>query len=139
MTAWTWIALGLVIAFASLWLLDDLRRGAVVLALAGFAAGLAIRVVFQARWRLAVAVIALAVTATVALSQSGIRARVGSHLQVPMFRDGYALVLSGMITAVVGSGTVSARYRADGLLLLDPDSTTVGYSGNLPTPVLLGN
>ncbi len=31
-----------------------------------------------------------------------VRARVGSHLRVPMFRDGYALVASGLITAVVG-------------------------------------
>jgi O-antigen/teichoic acid export membrane protein len=33
----------------------------------------------------------------------GLRRRIGSHLRVPMFRDGYALVLSGMITAVLGA------------------------------------
>jgi hypothetical protein len=66
----------ILVAFASLWLLDDLRRGAVMLAVAGFAAGLAIRVVFQARWRVAVALIAITVAGAGALSQSRIRARV---------------------------------------------------------------
>jgi len=33
----------------------------------------------------------------------GVRERLSSHLRVPMFRDGYALVLSGMVTAVFGA------------------------------------
>lgn len=65
----------IVIAFASLWLLDDLRRGAVILALAGFATGLAIRVVFQARWRVAAALVAVAIISVVALSRPSVRAR----------------------------------------------------------------
>lgn len=71
----------MVIALASLWLLDDLRRGAVMLALAGFVTGLAVRVVFQARWRVAVTVVALAIVSTVALSQPAIRARVIDGLE----------------------------------------------------------
>ncbi len=44
-----------------------------------------------------------------------IRGRVGSHVRVPMFRDGYALVLSGMVTAVLGVAywvVAAHRYSA---------------------------
>jgi O-antigen/teichoic acid export membrane protein len=47
---------------------------------------------------------------------AGLRARVDSHLRIPMFRDGYALVLSGMITAVVGAAywvVAAHRYSAE--------------------------
>ena len=77
-----WPRVGFIlIAFASLWLLDDLRRGAVGLALAGFAAALAIRVVFRARWRVAVALVAMAVAGAGALSQSSVRAQVVDGLE----------------------------------------------------------
>lgn len=69
------------IAIASLWLLNDLRRGALVLAVAGLAAGLVIRFIFQARWRVVVAIIAAAVIGAGALSQSRIRERAVDGLE----------------------------------------------------------
>ncbi|MDO8677388.1 MAG: hypothetical protein Q7R30_02335 [Acidobacteriota bacterium] len=66
----------IVIAGASLWLLDDLRRGAVMLAGSGIAVGLALRFVAATRRRLAAAATAVLLAAVVGLSQPPMRARV---------------------------------------------------------------
>jgi hypothetical protein len=49
----SWIALAITVAVC-IWILDDLRRGAVVLSLAGLACGLAIRVIGATRWPVAI-------------------------------------------------------------------------------------
>ena len=66
----------IVIAGASLWLLDDLRRGAVMLAGSGLAVGLTLRFVAATRWRLATAVAAATIAVVVTFSQPPVRARV---------------------------------------------------------------
>jgi len=48
----SWIALA-ALAAVCIWILDDLRRGAVVLSLAGLACGVAIRVIGSTRWPMA--------------------------------------------------------------------------------------
>ena len=50
--AMSWIALA-ALAAVCIWILDDLRRGAVVLSLAGLVCGVAIRVIGSTRWPLA--------------------------------------------------------------------------------------
>ncbi len=58
-----------------IWLLDDLRRGAVVLTVSGLALGVLIRVAAVTSTRLAVVSAAVVVAATVALSEPSIRVR----------------------------------------------------------------
>ncbi len=62
-------------AAAVLWLLNDLRRGAVVLALAGIATGLIIRIVAATPRRLAASLVAAVIVVAIALSIPGVRQR----------------------------------------------------------------
>lgn len=63
-------ALALAVIGASLWVLEDLRRGALVLATAGIGCGLLLRVVGAARWRLVAAAVVVAVGLVVAARSS---------------------------------------------------------------------
>lgn len=63
------------VAAASLWVLDDLRRGAIVLATSGIAAGLLLRFILQARWRIVAAALILIVAVGAAASQPAIESR----------------------------------------------------------------
>jgi hypothetical protein len=65
----------IVLAGAALWLLDDLRRGALVLAGAGLAAGVLVRITFIARWRLATMAVIAGLALAVVLAQPALRAR----------------------------------------------------------------
>jgi len=67
-------ALFVTVAAGVLWLLNDLRRGAVVLAIAGIATGLIIRIAATPR-RLAASLVAAVIVATVALSIPAVRQR----------------------------------------------------------------
>ena len=60
----SWIGLALLVLIC-IWILDDLRRGAVVLSLAGLACGVAIRVIGSTRWP-------LVTTATLLIAAMGI-------------------------------------------------------------------
>ena len=64
--AGSWIALAVLVAVC-IWILDDLRRGAVVLSLAGLACGVAIRVIGSTRWPL-VTTAALVIAALTAIA-----------------------------------------------------------------------
>jgi hypothetical protein len=68
------IALAMV-AMACLWLLDDLRRGGLVLAAAGIAAGLAARVVLARPWRIVAATALVIAVAGGAASRPSVRDR----------------------------------------------------------------
>lgn len=70
------IAASLAAAGACLWMMNDLRRGALVLALAGLGVGLGFRLIGGHRWRMVAAVAILAVGSAAALSQPSVRARV---------------------------------------------------------------
>ncbi len=59
-----------------MWLLNDLRRGAVILAMAGFGVGLAVRMAAGTRRRFALAVLVVVAGGLLALARPGIRARV---------------------------------------------------------------
>ena len=63
------------VAAASLWVLDDLRRGAIVLATSGIAAGLLLRFILATRWRIAAATIVLIVAIGAAAWQPAIESR----------------------------------------------------------------
>jgi hypothetical protein len=65
------IAIGL----ASLWLLADLRRGAVILTLAGLGLALAVRLIGGNRWRAAAATALIVIAVVAGLSQDAMRAR----------------------------------------------------------------
>lgn len=65
----------ILIAGGCLWLLDDLRRGAVVLLVSGIAVGLALHVAAATPRRLAAAIAAVIVAAAVGLAQPPLRAR----------------------------------------------------------------
>jgi hypothetical protein len=65
----------LLIAGACLWLLDDLRRGALILASAGIGLGLLLRLVFHSRRRAMVGSIAAVILIVVAAAQPAVRAR----------------------------------------------------------------
>ncbi len=65
----------LAVSGASLWLLDDLRRGALVLAGTGIAVGLVVRVVGSTRGRMAATVAATLVVLLAGWSQPTVRAR----------------------------------------------------------------
>ena len=69
------VAVMIAIAGASLWLLDDLRRGAVILLGSGLALGLVFYVVTATRWRMAAAIAVVMVAAVAALAQPRVRAR----------------------------------------------------------------
>lgn len=69
-------AAALAVTAACLWLVNDLRRGGLVLAAAGLGLGVAIRLLGGHRWRLAAAAFVLALVSTAALSQPSLRARV---------------------------------------------------------------
>lgn len=60
-SAGSWIGLAILVAVC-IWILDDLRRGAVVLSLAGLACGVAIRVIGQTRWPLVTTAVLLIAT-----------------------------------------------------------------------------
>ena len=60
---------------SAVWLLDDLRRGAVFLAIAGLAAGVLIRVTFAARWRVLTMAAIGGLAIAVMFAQPAIRAR----------------------------------------------------------------
>ena len=68
-------ALFIAVAAAVLWLLNDLRRGAVVLAVAGIATGLIIRIAGATPRRLAASLVAAVMVAAIALSIPGVRQR----------------------------------------------------------------
>lgn len=68
-------AILIAIAGGSLWLLDDLRRGAVMLLGAGIAMGLVLYVVAANARRLAVAIAAVVVVAAIGLAQPSLRTR----------------------------------------------------------------
>ena len=71
-----WQRIGLVVLSGSaIWLLDDLRRGAVFLAIAGLAAGVLIRVTFAARWRVLTMAAIGGLAIAVMFAQPAIRAR----------------------------------------------------------------
>jgi len=68
--AGSWIALAVLMALC-IWILDDLRRGAVVLSLAGLACGVAIRVIGSTRWPLTtVAALLIASLGVIAMAPS---------------------------------------------------------------------
>ncbi|MEO7155951.1 MAG: hypothetical protein ABI039_00230 [Vicinamibacterales bacterium] len=65
----------LAVIVACLWLLDDLRRGGLILATAGIALGLTMRVVFARPARVTIAAVAAATLLLVAVSSGPVRAR----------------------------------------------------------------
>lgn len=67
--SWVGFAIAAALAAASVWILDDLRRGAVVLAGAGIGCALVLRLLVGYRWRMAAAAAALAVAATAVVVQ----------------------------------------------------------------------
>ena len=73
---WTGMLLALVAIGASLWVLDDLRRGAIVLATAGIASAIVMRFVFASRQRAAWALAAAVVAAGIAVTQPPLSERV---------------------------------------------------------------
>ena len=68
-------ALSITLATIILWLLNDLRRGAVVLALAGIATGLIIRIAGATPRRLAASLVAAVIVIAIALSLPAVRQR----------------------------------------------------------------
>jgi hypothetical protein len=70
------VAAALAVAAACLWLMNDLRRGALILAVAGLGLGVAIRATAGHRWRVAAAVVLIAVGGAAGLSQPSWRVRV---------------------------------------------------------------
>ncbi len=72
---WRDAAIAVAIAAASLWLMNDLRRGALVIGLAGIGLGLAIHFTARSRWRVVAAVVALLATGAVFLSRPALQAR----------------------------------------------------------------
>ncbi len=73
---WSGMALALVAMAGSLWVLDDLRRGAIVLATAGIASAIVMRVAFASRQRAAWALAGAVVVAGVTLTQPVLSNRV---------------------------------------------------------------
>ena len=69
------VVLSLALAAGSVWVLDDLRRGAVVLAMAGVACGILIRVAGGLRWRLAIVTVALVAAAITFATQPPLQLR----------------------------------------------------------------
>ncbi len=69
------ILAALAVAGASVWVLDDLRRGAIVLAGTGIASGLMMFVAFHSRRRALVAAVAVALAAMVVVVQPSLRER----------------------------------------------------------------
>ncbi len=74
--AWPSIAFALVLGAASIWVLDDLRRGALVLASAGIGCGLALRLIVGYRWRMIAVAGALLIAAAAAVTQPAVGHRV---------------------------------------------------------------
>lgn len=73
---WTGMLLALVAMSASLWVLDDLRRGAIVLAMAGIATAIVMRLAFVSRRRAALALAGAVAIAGIALTQPPLSDRV---------------------------------------------------------------
>lgn len=72
-------AAGMLLALAaiagSLWVLDDLRRGAIVLAGAGIASAIVMRLAFVSRRRAAVALVGIVIAAGITVAQPALRER----------------------------------------------------------------
>lgn len=72
---WREVAVAVAIAAASLWLMNDLRRGALVIGVAGIGLGVAIHVTARSRWRAVAALVALLAIGAVVLSRPTLQAR----------------------------------------------------------------
>lgn len=72
---WREVAGAMAIAAASLWLMNDLRRGALVIGIAGLGLGVAIHFTARSWWRVAAAAVVLLVAGTFFLSQPSWQAR----------------------------------------------------------------
>lgn len=72
---WRDVAVAVAIAAASLWLMNDLRRGALVIGIAGIGLGAAIHFTARSRWRTAAALVALLVMGAAFLSRPVWQAR----------------------------------------------------------------
>jgi hypothetical protein len=70
------LVLGAVAVAASVWVLNDLRRGAAVLTLAGLGLGLALRAMVSSRWRMIAAAALVAVSIMVVVFQPAVKSRV---------------------------------------------------------------
>ena len=108
---WT-VAIALLMGAASLWVLDDLRRGAIVLAGTGIASGVALRLIVGYRWRMTAAAAAVVVALAMVATRPPLTAKVLDGLA------GMAKTHSGHVF------TVGHAYK-----LLDP-----GYYMNPSTP-----
>jgi hypothetical protein len=69
------VVLGVLLIGASLWLLNDLRRSAALLTVAGLALGLGFYLVLGSRWRTAAVAVAIAVGLGIVASQPTLRSR----------------------------------------------------------------
>ncbi len=72
---WRDVAVAVAIAAASLWLMNDLRRGALVIGIAGIALGAAVHFTVRGRWRIVTALVALLAIGAVFLSRPAWQAR----------------------------------------------------------------
>lgn len=72
---WVDVAVAVAMALASLWLMNDLRRGALAIGVAGLGLGAAIHFTAKSRWRAAAALLAMLMLGTVFLSRPAWQAR----------------------------------------------------------------